>query len=336
MQCCTVSCPCSFPQPPPHAACCSHPAVPDRWPDQAQLTVYAAGVRAQLLAAVQQGVSGSTALPEYVVSTSGGSSSGAARVSMHALCMAVDHERQHQETLCYMLAQQRKADAAAAAAGRPAVLASQGSRAVVTSGNEVQPLPLESSAGTVLPFYLQQCSCMHALTSPTTSPAAAAPACAVAPVAPATPAKTERLPGRLGVLSLQDGATVEPAKSQQLGSSGCEEAGAGFVHIPGGEASRSNASSASRCYGQQGDTCVALPASWPSRQVTCAACLPSHTAPYLTMPPTHSPGVPGHRSCRRARLQLVLRAGQGGAAGRARPAGGLPASDCGTVQAVCV
>lgn len=254
-----------LPTPTAHAPCCSHPAVPDRWPDQAQLTAYVAGERAQLLAAVQQGVSGSAASPEYVASTSGGSSSGAARVSMHALCMAVDHERQHQETLCYMLAQQRKADAAAAAAGRPAVLASLGSVAAATSGSQVQPLALESSAGTVLPFYLQQCSYMYARTSPTTSPAAAAPACIVAPAAPATPAKAERLPGRLGVLSLQGGAAVEPAKSQLPCSSGCEEAPAGFVHIPGGEVSRCNASSASRCYGRQGDTFVARPASWPLR-----------------------------------------------------------------------
>jgi formylglycine-generating enzyme required for sulfatase activity len=46
----------------------------------------------------------------------GGAPDGGA-AGMHALCMALEHERMHQETLCYMVAQQRRADFEAKANG---------------------------------------------------------------------------------------------------------------------------------------------------------------------------------------------------------------------------
>lgn len=223
--------------------------MPDQWPDGAQLAAYVAGVQAQLLAAVRQGVGGSAA-SAGMASTAGSnggchSSEGtpAAPVSMHALCMVVDHERQHQETLCYMLAQQRKADAAAAAAGRPAVLAPPGSKGATPGGACQQP------ADAVLPFYLQQCSYASASTSMAAAVVAAAPA--VAPSAPATPAKAERLPFRLAGLHLHTGPAAElvPIRPPHQPSGGSEKAPAGFVHVPGGEVGRLvlPQSTASRC-----------------------------------------------------------------------------------------
>lgn len=157
---------------------------------------------------------------------------------MHALCMAVEHERQHQETICYMLAQQRKADAAAAAAGHPAELAPSGSTAEAADGAEFQPLALCDSANAVVPFYLQQCSYAGASTAAASTAAAstaAAPAAVPASAVPATPAKAERLPGRLASLGLQSMPVAQPAQPKQLGSCNPEEAPADFVHIPGGE-----------------------------------------------------------------------------------------------------
>ena len=94
--------------------CHSHPPAPPAWPSQRELEAYAAGVRQQALAAVRSGDD----------STGGVSTSG---VGMHAVCMVLEHERLHQETLCYMLAQQRKADAAAGTRGQPAILTTSSS-----------------------------------------------------------------------------------------------------------------------------------------------------------------------------------------------------------------
>ncbi|RMZ53543.1 hypothetical protein APUTEX25_003365, partial [Auxenochlorella protothecoides] len=69
--------------------CHAHPPPPPTWPGREEVRAYAVGVRAEVLADAR-------ALPART----------------HALHMVLEHERMHQETLCYMLAQQRGADAA--------------------------------------------------------------------------------------------------------------------------------------------------------------------------------------------------------------------------------
>lgn len=70
--------------------CHDHPAVPDIWPSEAELKAYVAEVRSEVVAAT--------------------SADAAHKIDMHAVMMALEHERMHQETLCYMLAAQRKRD----------------------------------------------------------------------------------------------------------------------------------------------------------------------------------------------------------------------------------
>ena len=88
--------------------CHTHPAVPARWPTTAQLARYVADARRQLLAAVAQGVD--TGAPGNCgtadanghggESVAIGTCQASTSVPMHALCMALEHERQHQETTC--------------------------------------------------------------------------------------------------------------------------------------------------------------------------------------------------------------------------------------------
>jgi dimethylhistidine N-methyltransferase len=72
--------------------CHSHPEVPQTWPTQEELATYVAEARASTLNAAKNSAGGDTA------------------DEMHAVLMSLEHERMHQETLCYMLAQQRKQD----------------------------------------------------------------------------------------------------------------------------------------------------------------------------------------------------------------------------------
>lgn len=157
-----------------------------------QIKAYVDSTRQKVLAAA-----GGTAAPG--TSSAGGARGGEAQPveRMRRLCMVVEHERQHQETLCYMLAQQRKADAASIAAGRaPVVTASSEGRAAG------QP-----AAGGVLPFYPLQCSYASASACAVTStfPASskAQQGCTHVPGTPARQA--ERLPQGLAALQLASG-----------------------------------------------------------------------------------------------------------------------------------
>ncbi|KAL4443671.1 hypothetical protein ABPG75_011408 [Micractinium tetrahymenae] len=204
--------------------CHDHPAPPQRWPDRAQVEVYVDSMRQKVLAAAR-----ATPAPGASAAGSGRGDAAEAVERMRRLCMVVEHERQHQETLCYMAAQQRKADAAAIAAGRAPILAVPGSGRCAG-----QPA---AAAGGILPFYLQQCSYTSASTSaaPPPIPASgkAGPAKQGGPREPGTPARqAEALPGRLAALHLGSGSARPCANG-----SGTETAsGVGdYVHVPGSE-----------------------------------------------------------------------------------------------------
>lgn len=78
--------------------CHSHPEIPQTWPTKAELEVYVVEARASTLEAARNACFATGAEKEE------------SRDAMHAVLMALEHERMHQETLCYMLAQQRKRD----------------------------------------------------------------------------------------------------------------------------------------------------------------------------------------------------------------------------------
>lgn len=80
--------------------CHAHPPAPPAWPAEREVRAYVRGAR-EGIAAV-----GSAALA----------------AAPRRLAMALEHERMHQETLCYMLAQQRKQDWRGSGAGRGPVL----------------------------------------------------------------------------------------------------------------------------------------------------------------------------------------------------------------------
>ena len=64
--------------------CHSHPEVPARWPSRAELQQYSDSVRALLRRGLADGPS----------------------ADMRLVCLALEHERMHQETLSYMITQQ--------------------------------------------------------------------------------------------------------------------------------------------------------------------------------------------------------------------------------------
>ena len=68
--------------------CHSHPEVPTRWPSRAELQRYSDSVRALVRGALAGGPDG----------------------DMRMVCLALEHERMHQETLSYMLTQQVSAN----------------------------------------------------------------------------------------------------------------------------------------------------------------------------------------------------------------------------------
>ena len=74
--------------------CHAHPDVPPTWPSRGALTAYAADVRTAIAKALDEGVA------------AGGKAAVHGGVAMWLVCMALEHERMHQETLEYMLAQQ--------------------------------------------------------------------------------------------------------------------------------------------------------------------------------------------------------------------------------------
>jgi len=78
--------------------CHSHPEVPQTWPTKAELETYVKEARASTLNAAKN------------ATFAAGSEEKESKDEMHAVIMALEHERMHQETLCYMLAQQRKHD----------------------------------------------------------------------------------------------------------------------------------------------------------------------------------------------------------------------------------
>lgn len=69
--------------------CHDHPTVPESWPPKEEIIAYVKDIRKELQSAFL-------------------SSSEAHELSSEACCMVLEHERMHQETLCYMLSQGRK------------------------------------------------------------------------------------------------------------------------------------------------------------------------------------------------------------------------------------
>lgn len=113
--------------------CHTHPEVPDEWPSQEEMQRYVVqGVRAELLTAA--------------------ATAGDEAAAMQALCLALEHERMHLETLCYMIAQQRKKDFVAAAKGEP-VIQDEGALVQRQSGD---------GSTNAAPFYLHRCSYLAA------------------------------------------------------------------------------------------------------------------------------------------------------------------------------
>lgn len=167
-------------------------------------------MRQKVLAAARE-----TAAPGTSAASDGRGNEAEAVERMRRLVMVCEHERQHQETLCYMAAQQRKADAAAIAAGRAPVLAIPGANS--TAGQH---------AGGILPFYLQQCS--YASTSAALSASVvASKAQQGCPREPGTPARqAESLSKRLAALQVG---------GSSAGSNGGPDNGSGsFVSVPSG------------------------------------------------------------------------------------------------------
>lgn len=169
-----------------------------------------------------------------------------------------------QETLCYMLAQQRKADAAATTSGQPDALpastpAGHGGVGVSlpaadSSGDGL--LHEAPSAADVPPFYLEQCSYLSAAVPPVASPSShPAPlvcskngAADTQPLVPTTPAKasevvTKQLAAmRVGGQLAQSPAPRTAAPSSSTPSSTPE----GFVLVMGEEVRRGAAAALGR------------------------------------------------------------------------------------------
>ncbi|KAL4447235.1 hypothetical protein ABPG77_007268 [Micractinium sp. CCAP 211/92] len=199
--------------------CHDHPATPQCWPNRAQVEAYVASVRREVLS-----FAGKTVAPG--TSAAGSSAAGEAEAveRMRRLCMVCEHERQHQETLCYMAAQQRKADAAAIAAGRRPVLAVPGGGGAAA----------QAAAGATLPLYLQQCSYASASTraAPLAFPASNTLRQS-RPWEPGTPARqAETLPRRLAALQLGGSRAGHNGRD-----AGPADGGDDFVTVPGGEVS---------------------------------------------------------------------------------------------------
>ena len=197
--------------------CHSHPPAPPAWPSRRELEAYAAAVRQQALAAVCRG-DDSTGDDSTGGDITGGVSTGG--FGMHAVCMVLEHERLHQETLCYMLAQQRKADAAAGTSGQPAILttSSSGSPQLQAAGGPGVGQP------DIVPFYLQQCSYANTSLAPDSAPDSAGQQPSL--LVPATPSKAADLPRhRLGAAP---GSSHSPPAVTA-------DSTAGFVLIPGGQ-----------------------------------------------------------------------------------------------------
>ena len=77
--------------------CHSHPEIPQTWPTKAELEFYVGEARASILQAAKN-------------ATFAAGVGKKEKDEMHAVLMVLEHERMHQETLCYMMAQQRKHD----------------------------------------------------------------------------------------------------------------------------------------------------------------------------------------------------------------------------------
>lgn len=125
--------------------CHSHPDIPQEWPSRAQLMAYVEEARNDVLAAA-------------------GKAHDASSVhEMHALVMALEHERMHQETLCYMAAQQRKKEwienTPTTESSSAQEIATNGSETSIDSTNLVSTSSSSSSAlsTTSSPFYFNRC-----------------------------------------------------------------------------------------------------------------------------------------------------------------------------------
>lgn len=197
--------------------------------------------------------------------SAGSNGARAGGVSLRALCMAVEHERQHQETLCYMLAQQRKADAAAAAAGRPPVLG-----AAVDGGEGLPAAPADA----VQPFYLQQCSYASASLAQALPVPDGTPNNSGVPAEPATPSGADSLAGRLAALRLGP----QPSPQAAPASAADADAAGSLVHIPAGQVDCA-APGCGACRGQRQHAQLAAQAlALPARRSPWASTLPPRMA----------------------------------------------------------
>ena len=155
------------------ARCHAHPPPPPRWPSREELVARARALRERLLPAAQAGalpmhslvrgpgVAGCRPPPPPTTTTlapapwlarqglqrvSGALESPLPLPACPPQVMVLEHAHQHQETLCYLLAQQRRLDVCAAEERAPVVVCQP---AAVTQGTS----PAASQT-----FYLAQCS----------------------------------------------------------------------------------------------------------------------------------------------------------------------------------
>lgn len=113
------------------SVCHSHPQVPDSWPNETETREYAVLAKARVL--------------DLVVSET---------ADMRALMMTIEHERMHQETLCYMLTAHRKN------VWNPSSPRDVFSAAIYGEASKIGRFALDSPnrSNVAAPFYFDRCS----------------------------------------------------------------------------------------------------------------------------------------------------------------------------------
>ena len=90
------------------SVCHSHPEVPEQWPADEEIKQYVGDARQQVLQWAVDTFDDEGEDDDSDATTTNNNNNKNKMESMHALIMCLEHERMHQETLCYMAAQQRK------------------------------------------------------------------------------------------------------------------------------------------------------------------------------------------------------------------------------------
>ena len=128
--------------------CHSHPTIPEKWPSVEEYKEYVAAARNEILKAARATATAAAA-----------GDVGKEKKRMHALVMTLEHERMHQETLCYMCAQQRKHEWFLSNGGGGSSGSSSSSRGGSPNGNDD-----DDSGGDLPPvssFYFNRCSYLN-------------------------------------------------------------------------------------------------------------------------------------------------------------------------------